>query len=80
MFQHFPIGQSFKITTELMGKSFNLFARVKSKKEPILGRTVIYGVKFILSDLEEKQRLKLLTNLWLENKKAKIRSKFKEIT
>jgi hypothetical protein len=79
IFHHFPVGQTFKVSTEIMGKSFNLFARVKSKKEPILGRTVIYGVKFLAHELEEKQRLKLLTNLWIETKKIKLRSKFQKV-
>jgi hypothetical protein len=80
VFHHFPVGQTFKISTEIMSKSFNLFARVKSKKEPVLGRSVIYGVKFLTHDLEEKQRLKLLQNLWLETKKIKLRSKFSKAT
>src|SRR5690606_40085753 len=42
-----------------------------SKREPIIGRSIIYGVKFINSDLEQRQRLKFLTNYWNESKKIK---------
>jgi hypothetical protein len=52
---------------------------VRSKREPIIGRSIVYGIKFVNSDLEHKQRLKLLTNYWRESKKIKIRNKFATI-
>jgi hypothetical protein len=59
-----------------MTQKFGMKAQVVSRKEPILGRAFIYGVRFDTEDLEQRQRLKLLTNYWSESKKLKIRSKF----
>lgn len=76
LFHHLPIGQSVQINLEALNQSFTLFAEVRSKREPILGRSIVYGIKFQNSDLEQKQRLRLLTNYWDETKKIKIRNKF----
>lgn len=76
LFQHTAVGQPIQIHLEVLNQSFNLNAEVRSKREPIIGRSIIYGIKFVNFDLEQKQRLKLLTNYWRESKKIKIRNKF----
>lgn len=76
LFNQMPVGQPIQITLEILNQNFTLFAEVRSKREPIIGRSIIYGVKFISTDLEQKQRLKFLTNYWNESKKIKIRNKF----
>lgn len=76
LFCHTPVGQPIQIHLEILNQQFVLFAEVRSKREPILGRSIIYGIKFTDNDLEQKQRLKLLTNYWTESKKIKIRNKF----
>ncbi len=76
LFNHMNIGHPVEINLEILNQSFTLFAEVRSKREPIIGRSIVYGVKFVNNDLEQKQRLKLLTNYWKESKKIKIRNKF----
>jgi hypothetical protein len=76
MFQQFNVGETINIQVELLGRPFDFPVKIISKKEPIVGRTVIYGVKFIFDNLEREQRFKLLVNHWSENKRLKIRSKF----
>lgn len=76
LFQHTNIGHPILIHVEVMNQNFTLSAEVRSKREPIIGRSIIYGIKFLNFDLEQKQRLKLLTNYWRESKKIKIRNKF----
>lgn len=76
LFHHIPAGHPVQINLEVLNQNFTLFAEVRSKREPILGRSIVYGVKFQNSDLEQKQRLRLLTNYWHESKKIKIRNKF----
>ena len=76
LFSHTQIGQPIQINLEILNQNFTLFAEVRSKREPIIGRSIIYGVKFVNNDLEQKQRLSLLTNYWHESKKIKIRNKF----
>lgn len=76
MFQSVPVGSWINVTTDVMTQRFGMKAQVVSRKEPILGRAFIYGVRFDTEDLEQRQRLKLLTNYWNESKKLKIRSKF----
>jgi hypothetical protein len=76
LFTHSYVGQPIQINLEILNQNFTLFAEIRSKREPILGRSIIYGIKFLNSDLEQKQRLKLLTNYWHESKKIKIRNKF----
>lgn len=76
LFHNIPVGQTIQVTLDILNQNFTLFAEVRSKREPIIGRSIIYGVKFINSDLEQKQRLKFLTNYWNESKKIKIRNKF----
>lgn len=76
LFNHMNIGHPVEINLEILNQSFTLFAEVRSKREPIIGRSIVYGVKFVNNDLEQKQRLKLLTNYWRESKKIKIRNKF----
>ena len=76
MFQSVPEGTWINVTTDVMTQKFGMRAQVVSRKEPILGRAFIYGVRFDTEDLEQRQRLKLLTNYWNESKKLKIRSKF----
>ncbi len=76
MFEQFNVGEIINIQVELLGKPFEFPVKIMSKKEPILGRTVIYGVKFLFDNLEREQRFKLLVNYWKENKRLKIRSKF----
>lgn len=76
MFHAMPIGSWVTVSTDVMAQRFSLKAQIVSRKEPILGRAYIYGVRFNREDLEQRQRLKLLTNYWNESKKLKIRSKF----
>ncbi len=76
LFQMIPTGQLVQINLEALNQSFTLFAEIRSKREPIMGRSIVYGVKFQNTDLEQKQRLRLLTNYWNESKKLKIRNKF----
>lgn len=76
LFSHTHVGQPVQLNLEILNQNFTLFAEVRSKREPILGRSIIYGIKFVNSDLEQKQRLRLLTNYWNESKKIKIRNKF----
>ncbi len=76
MFQSAAVGSWINVTTDVMTQKFGMKAQIVSRKEPILGRAFIYGVRFDTEDLEQRQRLKLLTNYWNESKKLKIRSKF----
>jgi len=76
LFNHTHVGQPIQINLEILNQNFTLFAEVRSKREPIIGRSIIYGIKFVNNDLEQKQRLRLLTNYWHESKKIKIRNKF----
>lgn len=76
LFNHTHVGQPIQINLEILNQNFTLYAEVRSKREPIIGRSIVYGVKFVNNDLEHKQRLRLLTNYWHESKKIKIRNKF----
>ena len=76
LFNHAYVGQPIQINLEILNQNFTLFAEIRSKREPIIGRSIIYGIKFLNNDLEQKQRLRLLTNYWHESKKIKIRNKF----
>lgn len=76
LFKSINVGQRIQITLEILNQSYTLFAEVRSKREPIIGRSTVYGVKFISTDLEQRQRLKFITNYWNESKKVKIRNKF----
>lgn len=76
LFKSMTVGQRIQISLEILNQSYTLFAEVRSKREPIIGRSTIYGVKFISTDLEQRQRLKFITNYWNESKKIKIRNKF----
>jgi hypothetical protein len=71
-----PTGHPIKINAHILNQNFQLEAEVRSKREPIIGRSIIYGIKFSTLDLEQNQRLKFLTNFWKESKKIKIRNKF----
>jgi hypothetical protein len=79
LFQHTTVGVPIQIHLEVLNQNFTLHAEVRSKREPIIGRSIVYGIKFVNFDLEQKQRLKLLTNYWRESKKIKIRNKFASI-
>jgi hypothetical protein len=79
LFDHMGIGNQVQINIEILNQHFTLFAEVRSKRETIIGRSIIYGVKFVNNDLEQKQRLKFLTNYWRESKKIKIRNKFASV-
>jgi hypothetical protein len=76
LFNQISIGQPMQVSVEILNQNFMLMAEIRSKREPIIGRTIIYGIKFINSDLEQQQRLKFLTNYWNETKKIKVRNKF----
>lgn len=76
LFHNVPVGTNIHINVEVLNQNFTLTAEVRSRREPIIGRSVVYGVKFVNTDLEQKQRLKFLTNYWNESKKIKIRNKF----
>lgn len=76
LFQGTSVGHPILVNVEILNQNFTLYAEVRSKREPIIGRSIIYGIKFINSDLEQKQRLKFLSNYWNESKKIKIRNKF----
>jgi hypothetical protein len=76
LFHSMPAGQAVQINSQILNQNFTLFAEVRSRREPIIGRSIIYGIKFVNNDLEQKQRLKFLTNYWDESKKIKIRNKF----
>ncbi len=76
MFQHVPIGSTFEVRTDVLHLHFGLRAEVVSRKEQVLGRAYHYGVKFHYEDLEQRQRLKLLTHYWREGKNNKKRTKY----
>lgn len=76
LFKSMTVGDPIHISVQILNQTFTLFGEVRSKREPIIGRSIIYGIKFINNDLEQKQRLKLLTHYWKETKKIKIRNKF----
>lgn len=76
LFNNVPVGHPLQINVEILNQNFTLFAEIRSKREPIIGRSIIYGIKFVNPDLEQRQRLKFLTNYWNESKKIKIRNKF----
>lgn len=76
LFQNMNVGHPIQVSLDIMNQDFTLFAEVRSKREPIIGRSIIYGVKFVNNDLEQRQRLKFLTNYWHETKRIKIRNKF----
>ncbi len=76
LFCHAPVGHPLQVNVEILNQNFTLFAEIRSKREPIVGRSIIYGLKFVNNDLEQKQRLKFLSNYWNESKKIKIRNKF----
>ena len=76
LFHTMPVGHPILITVEILNQNFILSGEVRSKREPIIGRSIVYGVKFVNQDIEQKQRLKFLTNYWNETKKIKIRNKF----
>jgi hypothetical protein len=76
LFHLVPTGHPVKINAHILNQNFHLEAEVRSKREPIMGRSIIYGIKFSTLDLEQNQRLKFLTNFWKESKKIKIRNKF----
>ena len=79
LFQNIHVGHPIQINLEILNQNFTLFAEVRSRRETIVGRSIIYGLKFVNSDLEQRQRLRLLTNYWNESKKIKIRNKFSSI-
>lgn len=79
LFHSVQLGQPLQLNLEILDQNFTLFAEVRSKREPIIGRSMVYGIKFVNNDLEQKQRLKLLTNYWNESRKIKIRNKFAAI-
>jgi hypothetical protein len=76
LFNHIQVDEQIQINLEILNQNFTLAAEVRSKREPIIGRSIIYGIKFVNVDLEQKQRLRLLSNYWQESKKIKIRNKF----
>lgn len=79
LFQNIHVGHPIQINLEILNQNFTLFAEVRSRRETIIGRSIIYGLKFVNSDLEQRQRLRLLTNYWNESKKIKIRNKFSSL-
>jgi hypothetical protein len=76
LFNQISVGETIQIDIEILNQNFTLFAEIRSRREPIIGRSIVYGLKFINSDLEQRQRLKFLSNYWNESKKIKIRNKF----
>lgn len=76
VFENIPQGSVVWINLEVLGQNFTLQGQIRSKREPIIGRTFIYGIKFTDTDLEHRQRMRLLINYWNESKKIKIRNKF----
>lgn len=76
LFKPMNVGQRIQISLEILNQNYTLFAEVRSKREPIIGRSTVYGVKFLSQDLEQRQRLKFLTNYWNESKRIKLRNKF----
>lgn len=76
MFHPIPVGQTFMIISDSLSYTVKIKGAIRSKKEPIMGRAIMYGVKFKTEDLVEAQRLKLLTKHWNETKHTKLRSKF----
>lgn len=76
LFNNIPVGHPIQVNLEILNQNFTLSAEVRSKREPIIGRSIIYGVKFANNDLEQRQRFRFLTNYWNESKKIKIRNKF----
>lgn len=76
LFHSMPVGHPILVSVEILNQNFILSGEVRSKREPIIGRSIVYGVKFVNQDIEQKQRLKFLTHYWNETKKIKIRNKF----
>ena len=57
LFESFPVGYSLDIYTKILDREFHLHSVIRSRKEPISGRSLIYGVKFTIMILRKTKEL-----------------------
>lgn len=80
VFNHLRLDSNINLSIKLNDKVYLINGTVKTVKVVTPGRPVRYGVKFDLSNDEIKSTYMEIVKIWEEMKKAKLRTKFKEIT
>lgn len=78
-FNRIDLGSEFELEMEHEDKNYVIPAIVKTSKEVIKGRPIRYGIEFDLEDEKNKAQYDDLKEIWASNKKAKIRTKFKDL-
>ena len=78
LFQKIKIGEKKLINLNFSDTDYSFRIEVVTAKNNSIGRGYIHGVKFLLTNEQEKNKFKLLANSWQKLVKEKIREKFNE--
>ena len=79
VFETLPLGSKLAFDIIFNDKTYNLRGTVKTLREVIPGRPIIYGVVLEEKTDESKKELSELKKLWRKKKSANLRQKFSDI-
>ncbi|MBL7665450.1 MAG: hypothetical protein JNM93_09980 [Bacteriovoracaceae bacterium] len=77
LFETVKIGQVITIETIFLDKTIDFNTEVISKREPVPGRGITYGVRFDLSHDEDKRMYERFSRYWSFRSRGKVRRRFK---
>lgn len=79
MFEELKLGDEILINAKVDDVSVSLRGQVMSKRKDLIGRPLIYGVKFKFDSRSNKKRYIQLVRLWKREKNNKRRLKFANV-
>lgn len=77
-FQNFKVGSSILIQIDEIFSDYQFEGKVMSKRRPLPGRPIIYGISLSLNSSEEKENYNIFKKFWINERQYKINQKFKE--
>ncbi len=78
-FEKINVGDKFDVLANFNDQEIKLHAEVFSKRQEIIGRPYLLGVKFHLKDKDEKIIYSKFGQYWRSSKRAKESQKFQEV-
>ena len=79
LFEEVKMGDEIMVTAKVEDISVNLRGQVMSKRRDLIGRPLIYGVKFKFDSRSNRKRYLELVRLWKIEKNSKRKLKFAHV-
>ena len=79
LFEELKLGEEIMINAKVVDVSVKLKGQVMSKRRDLIGRPLIYGVKFKFDSRSNKKRYVQMVKIWKKQKNNKMKLKFAHV-